>query len=100
MIIVTLDEIEDFIAILERRISEYIFFEFIRCDFEGLRVLLNFLGTLGNQTVVLFQTNLDFPGIKDKKAVIEKIKQMDVDKLNLNLKFIPGTVREIYLSIS
>ncbi len=100
MIVVTLDELEDFITILERRISEYIFFEFIRCEFDGLRVLLNYLGALGNQTVVLFQTNLDFPGIKDKKAVIQKIKEMDIDKLQLNLKFIPGTVREIYLSIS
>ncbi|MHA1799566.1 MAG: hypothetical protein ACTSVY_14055 [Candidatus Helarchaeota archaeon] len=94
-----IDEIEDFIALLEKRISEYIFFEFIRCEFDGLRVLLNFLGNLGN-SIILFQTTMDFPNVKNKKIVIEKIKQIDVEKLNLNLKFIPGSVREIYLSIS
>lgn len=99
MIVITIDEIEDFIALLEKRATEYIFFEFVRCEFDGLRVLLNFLGNLGS-SVVLFQTSLDFPNVKDKKKVIEQIKAMDMEKLNLNLKFIPGTIREIYLSIS
>lgn len=99
MIVISVDELEDFIGLLEKRASEFIFFEFVRCEFEGLCVLLNFLGNIGS-SVVLFQTTLDFPNVKDKKKVIEQIKAMDMQKLNLDLKFIPGSVREIYLSIS
>ena len=99
MIVISVDGIEDFITLLEKRASEIIFFEFIRCEIEGLRVLLNFLGNIGT-SVVLFQTTLDFPNVKDKNKVIEQIKAMDMKKLNLDLKFIPGSVREIYLSIS
>lgn len=99
MIIIHLEELNDFASFLDKRLSNEIFFEFIRPEssFDGICVQLEFLGSLNN-TNVLFTTNLDFPKIKDKEAVKEKLKEIKIS--DLELKLIYGSIREIFFSIS
>ena len=99
MIIIHLEEINDFASFLDKRISNEIFFEFIKPNPElnGLKVQLQYLGVMNN-TNILFTTHLNFPKIKDKTAVVNKLKEIKISDLELRL--VHGTIRELYLSIS
>ena len=99
MIIIHLADLNDFASFLEKRIGNEIFFEFIKPEFSlnGIRVQLQYLGVMNN-TNILFTTHLDFPKIKDKEAVKEKLKGLKI--ADLELKLIHGTIRELYFSIS
>ena len=106
MIIIHLEDLNDFASFLEKRVGNEIFFEFIKSDFKlnGIRVQLQYLGVMNN-TNILFTTHLDFPKIKDKEAVKEKLKEIsldlgDKDKKAVKIKLIHGTIRELYFSIS
>ncbi|MHA1376843.1 MAG: hypothetical protein ACTSRG_00550 [Candidatus Helarchaeota archaeon] len=99
MIIIHLDDLNDFASFLEKRISNEIFFEFIKPEPElnGLKVQLQYLGVMNN-TNILFTTHLDFPKIKDKEAVKNKLKEIKISELDLRL--VHGKIRELYISIS
>ncbi|MHA1300078.1 MAG: hypothetical protein ACTSO9_11720 [Candidatus Helarchaeota archaeon] len=99
MIIIHLEEMNDFASFLDKRISNEIFFEFIKPEpqLNGLKVQLQYLGALNNNNI-LFTTHLDFPKIKDKNAVINKLKEIKISDLDIRL--VHGTIRELYFSIS
>lgn len=99
MIIIHLEDLNDFASFLEKRISNEIFFEFIKAEPElnGLKVQLQYIGVMNN-TNILFTTHLDFPKIKDKEAVRKKLKEIKISDLDLRL--VHGSIRELYFSIS
>ncbi|MFX1450048.1 MAG: hypothetical protein ACFFCM_04335 [Promethearchaeota archaeon] len=99
MIIIHLEDLNDFANMLDKRISNEIFFEFVKPNYEinGIRVQLQYLGVMNN-TNILFTTHLDFPKIKDKESVKKKLKEIKITELDI--KLIHGTIRELYLSIS
>ena len=100
MIIITVKEFEDFYDfLLNNRASDHVFYE-IRQDKHDMivdkLVYFTFLGSHGNFSV-LYQYSIEIPQKIDYKDFINEIKE----KLNIiEIKFIEGTIRELYLSLS
>ncbi|MHA1144785.1 MAG: hypothetical protein ACTSRW_08625 [Candidatus Helarchaeota archaeon] len=99
MLVFTLYEINEFVSFLPYRIHREIFYDFTRANFDGLSVGLAFLAKI-DLNVVLVQTVLNFPGIQDKDAILKKIRETDFGELDLEVKFVHGSIKEIYMSIS
>lgn len=99
MIIFTVHEIDDFVSFLPRRIHAEIFYDFVKSNFEGLAVSLAFVAKM-EQTNILVQTKLKFPSVHDKEAILKKIKDLDFGKPDFEVKFIHGSIKELYVSIS
>lgn len=95
MIIITVENLQDFFYFLKNRISDEIFYYFYLKIIENeKRVFLNFLGKL-DAVIILYQIILKLPFFSE-----EKIKE-ELDKINLgNIKIIQGKITEMFISIS
>jgi hypothetical protein len=102
--------LEDFIKFLEKRITDYIFFEIKEVSQENdlnsqknTEITMHFLGSLPESYgLVLYETKLKFSSkdIGNSEDLIIKEMQKVLDITNLNIKLIKGKIREIYISYS
>ncbi|MHA1266291.1 MAG: hypothetical protein ACTSRS_13745 [Candidatus Helarchaeota archaeon] len=96
MIIIKVEKIEDFISFLNRRIGNEIFYEFAdSTEPYGTRAILCYLAKVDGLTLV-YQSELNFPGIRDVNAIKEKLNKFEFGDIRL----ISGKIREIIMSIS
>lgn len=100
MIVINLKNLADFGVFLEEaRLSDHVFYEVVTDshDHDERRVIyFSFLGMINNLTI-LFQFMKRVPGTVAVPDVVNEISQ---DVAIPGLRFIEGTLREVYLSIS
>jgi hypothetical protein len=90
------DNLGDFVSFLNRRIGNEIFFEFTDSSADmGTRAILSYLAKIDNLTVV-YQGELNFPNVRDVKAIKKKLDEFEFGDIRL----ISGKIREIVMSIS
>lgn len=96
MIIIKVENIEDFVSFLNRRLGDEIFFEFIDIGTNlNIKVVLYYLAKIDTLNVI-YQMELNFPKVRDKAAIKKKLDEFEFG----DIKLIPGKLREIYMSIS
>lgn len=96
MIIIKVDNIEDFASFLNRRMGNEIFYEFLDNTTElGTRAVLSFLAKIDGITVI-YQGELNFPKVRDIDAIRKKLNEFEFGDIRL----ISGKIREIVMSIS
>jgi len=96
MIIIKVEKVDDFVAFLDRRIGNEVFYEFSDSNEPlGTTVFLYYLAKIDNLTVI-YQVDLFFPKIHDKTEIQKKLDQFEFGQIRL----IPGKIREILMSIS
>lgn len=94
MIIVKVDNLEDFVSFLNRRVGNEIFFEFAEAGGDT-RVILCFLAKIDG-IIAIYQGELNFPNIRDQAAIKKKLDEFEFGDIRL----ISGKIREIVMSIS
>ena len=111
MIVIFIDQIEDFVHILEKKkMMEEVFYEFKEVQSEtsklsseiNIEITLHFLAKLETY-MVLYETRLTItqpnaPGI-DHEFVISELQKI-FKKFDTSLSLIKGKIREIFLSYS
>lgn len=96
MIIIKLEKVDDFVAFLDRRIGNEIFYEFSDSgDPLGTTAFLYYLAKIDVLTVV-YQVDLFFPKIREKDEIKKKLDEFEFGQIRL----VPGKLREILMSIS
>jgi len=96
MIIIKLEKVDDFVAFLDRRIGNEIFYEFSDSgDPLGTTAFLYYLAKLDGLTVI-YQVDLFFPKVHDKTEIKKKLDEFEFGQIRL----VPGKLREIIMSIS
>jgi hypothetical protein len=109
MIVIFIDNIEDFLIKLQERVMDDIFYEFretkkkedISSNTE-IKIILHFLAKIEN-SLILYETNLHFgrPSTTNlNQEVINKIQDILNKAENSKIKLIKGKIREIFLSYS
>ncbi len=108
MIVLFIDNIEDFIFFLEKRIMNEIFFESKQIDNKNdltaeieIEIILHFLSKVA-ESIVLYETKIDmskFDNSFDEEKVIGEIQKI-FKKVDPSIRLIKGKIREIYLSYS
>jgi len=109
MIVIYLDQLQDFVSFFENRISDNIFYEIKEIPKENdlesakrIQITLHFLGKMSDEYLVLYETNIEFQTLDMNKAeaiIIEEMQKI-LDTTDLNIKLIKGKIREIYISYS
>ena len=108
MIVIFIDNIENFLSFLEKRIMDEVFYEFkeIKKDIDSsvnfkIEVVLHFLAKVGD-TLVLYETRQTIPksvNSDNDSTVIDSLQKI-IDQIDVSLKLIKGKIREIFLSYS
>ena len=108
MIVIFIDNIENFLSFLEKRIMDEVFYEFkeIKKDIDSsvsvkIEVVLHFLAKVGD-TLVLYETRQTIPksvNSDNDSTVIDSLQKI-FDQIDVSLKLIKGKIREIFLSYS
>ncbi len=126
MIVIFVDNIEDFVSFLEKRVMNEVFYEFKEIKLNNdlsskvkVELILTFLSKVG-EFIVLYETKLDLEKFdyskfknqeitnisKSRKIKFNKrddlIKELQkiLGKVDPSLTLIKGKIREIYLSYS
>jgi len=103
MIVFDIDELEDFMKLLSKRVTNEIFF-YTRDDenkhevqMSGeYEIVLHFLGKIDETRIGLFQTKLKFSKNDAKEKVYNEIKNVFMQ--NTEIKLIKGRITEGYLT--
>ncbi|MHA1339709.1 MAG: hypothetical protein ACTSRZ_06145 [Promethearchaeota archaeon] len=103
MIIFEIEELEDFMKLLQKRINDEIFF-YIKDEKDTqefpagseYEVILHFLGKIDDSRIGLFQTKLTFSRMDPKDKVFSEIKR--VFEQNTAIKLVRGRISEGYIS--
>lgn len=108
MIVIFIDDIEDFVQFLDKRIMNEIFFEFRKKSKTGdlsneveFEIFLHFLSKV-EESMVLYETKINITDLStslNEEEVKTKIQEI-LSKVNPSLKLIKGKIREIFLSYS
>lgn len=100
MIVIFIEEMEEFVNLLSERVMDKIFYEFNGQGEEqniheeaSNQITLQFLSKVEN-SLVLYETKFDA-----ETKEISKIQDV-LDKAEIDLKLIKGKIREIFLSYS
>lgn len=107
MIVIYVDEIEDFLPFLNRRIMDEIFYEFKETKGQDLannikvEIVLHFLAK-ADSTMILYETQLEFsrPETSDLDEEVIKVLKNAFSQLDESISLIKGKIREIFLSYS
>ena len=95
LIIIKVENLDDFAAFLNRRLGDEIFYEFMEGSGIDTIVVLYYLARIDTLNVI-YQVELKFPGVRDRAAIKEKLDEFEFGDIRL----IAGKLREIYFSIS
>ena len=106
MIVIFIDNIENFITFLENRLMDEIFYEVKEVKNEpelntktAKEIILHFLAKAGD-TLILYETKQTLPFTKENdEKVLESLHSI-FNQVNPSLKLIKGKIREIFLSYS
>ena len=108
MIVIFIDNIENFLSFLEKRIMDEVFYEFKEIKSESdlstnikIEIILHFLAKAGD-TLVLYETRhpIPKPVNSDIDSIVINTLQKIFDQIDVSLKLIKGKIREIFLSYS
>ncbi|MFO8019066.1 MAG: hypothetical protein R6U96_10545 [Promethearchaeia archaeon] len=107
MIVIFIDDIEDFVEFLDKRITDEIFYEFKETKGKDIanqvkvEIILHFLAKVEDH-IILYETMLDFTHSQKSDLDKEVIKVMKkaFSQYNTNISLIKGKIREIFLSYS
>ncbi|MHA2287452.1 MAG: hypothetical protein ACXABG_01570 [Promethearchaeota archaeon] len=108
MIVIFIDNIENFLSFLEKRIMDEVFYEFKEIKNEidlslsiEIEIILHFLAKAGD-TLILYETRQTIPkqvNSDNDSTVIDTLQKI-FDKIDVSLRLIKGKIREIFLSYS
>ena len=108
MIVIFIDDIENFLSFLDKRIMNEVFYEFkeIKNDTDLLldnkiEIILHFLAK-AKETLVLYETKqiITKPINSNNDSNVIDTLQKVFDKVDASIRFIKGKIREIFLSYS
>ena len=108
MIVIFIDDIENFLSFLDKRIMDEVFYEFkeIKNDTDlpidtKIEIILHFLAK-AKDTLILYETKqiITKPiNFNNDSNVIDTLQKI-FDKVDSSIRFIKGKIREIFLSYS
>jgi len=108
LIVLFIDDIENFVSFLNRRIMDEIFYEFKQIpsknDLTGkidIEIIIHFLAKI-ETTMALYETKilLEEAGTSNiDERVIEELEKV-LKQVDANLRLVKGKIREIFLSYS
>jgi hypothetical protein len=106
MIVIFIDNIDNFISFLEKRLMDEIFYEVknIKNDKDldtkvRKDIILHFLAKVGD-TLILYETSQSFSANEENEnKVIDSLTNV-ISQVNPSLKLVKGKIREIFLSYS
>ena len=108
MIVIFIDNIEDFLSFLDKRIMDQVFYEFKEIKEERdlskeikIEIVLHYLAKIGD-TLILYETSQKFSKIINSNGDSDVINTLQniFDKADTSLKLVKGKIREIFLSYS
>jgi len=108
LIVIFIDNIENFLSFLEKRIMDEVFYEFKEIKHETdlsanikIEIILHFLAKAGD-TLILYETRQIIPKSvnSDNDSIVINTLQKIFDQIDVSLKLIKGKIREIFLSYS
>jgi len=95
LIVIFCDNIDDFIAFLEKRIMNEIFYEMREREQE---IVLHFLAKVSD-TLILYETKQNITKSTNNEEIITSLENI-FTQVDPSLKLITGKIREIFLSYS
>ena len=108
MIVIFIDDIENFLSFLDKRIMDEVFYEFkeIKNDTDlssnvKIEIILHFLAK-AKDTLILYETKqiITKPMNSNDDSNINDTLQKLFDEVDTSIRFIKGKIREIFLSYS
>ncbi|MGV9197634.1 MAG: hypothetical protein ACOC44_07305 [Promethearchaeia archaeon] len=107
MIVIFIDDIEDFVQFLDRRVMDEIFYEFKELKGKDLsnkvkvEIILHFLAKVDDY-MILYETMLDFKRSQksDLDQEVIKVMKQAFSQYDNKISLIKGKIREIFLSYS
>ncbi len=108
MIVIFIDNIENFLSFLDKRIMNQVFYEFKEIKEESdlskeikIEIILHYLAKIGD-TLILYETRQKVSkavNYDDDSDVIITLQNIFI-KADTSLKLVKGKIREIFLSYS
>ncbi|MBD3194718.1 MAG: hypothetical protein GF317_06670 [Candidatus Lokiarchaeota archaeon] len=108
MIVIFIDEIEDFVNFLNKRVMNEIFYEFKEVNKHkdlstkvDVEIVLHFLSKV-EEFLVLYETKVVITKLSNSNIDEQVIKELQkiFTKVNSSLTLVKGKIREIFLSYS
>ena len=108
MIVIFIDNIENFLSFLDKRIMDQVFYEFKEIKDEKdlskeikIEVILHYLAKIGD-TLILYETKQKISKEINSNSDMDVINTLQniFDKADTSLKLVKGKIREIFLSYS
>ncbi|MBY9009565.1 MAG: hypothetical protein KGD74_06850 [Candidatus Lokiarchaeota archaeon] len=108
MIVIFIDNIENFLSFLDKRIMDQVFYEFREIKDETdlsketkIEIILHYLAKIGD-TLILYETKQKISKTFNSDSDLDVINSLQniFDKTNASLKLVKGKIREIFLSYS
>jgi len=108
LIVIFIDNIENFLSFLDKRIMDQVFYEFKEIKDEidlskeiKIEIILHYLAKVG-ETLVLYETKQKFSKNVNSNNDLDVINTLQsiFDKADTSLKLVKGKIREIFLSYS
>jgi len=104
MIVFTIQQLDDFISLIPKAVTEEIYFTVERdkgdLDNPGkgdINVILHFIGVIGEHGIGLYQTSLNFPRSLSNESIYEEMKKAFIQT---EIKLIRGKITEMFFSVS
>jgi len=110
LIVIFVDNIEDFVTFLNKRVMNEIFYELKRSKSNDdlssdvkIELILHFLSKV-EEFMVLFETNVDIskskhPTSNEGQEIIVELQKI-FNQVDSSISLVKGKIREIYLSFS
>jgi len=108
MIVIFIDNIENFLSFLDKRIMNQVFYEFKEIKEESdlsneikIEIILHYLAKIGD-TLILYETRQKISKTVNTDSDSDVINSLQsiFDKADTSLKLVKGKIREIFLSYS
>ena len=108
MIVIFIDNIENFLSFLDKRIMNQVFYEFKEIKEESdlskeikIEIVLHYLAKIGD-TLILYETRQKISKTVNSDSDSEVVNSLQniFDKADTSLKLVKGKIREIFLSYS
>jgi len=108
LIVIFIDNIENFLSFLDKRIMDQVFYEFKEIKDEKdlskeikIEVILHYLAKIGD-TLILYETKQKISKEINSNSDMDVIDTLQniFDKADTSLKLVKGKIREIFLSYS
>ena len=108
MIVIFIDNTENFLSFLDKRIMDQVFYEFKEIKDETdlskeikIEIILHYLAKIGD-TLILYETRQKISKVINSNGDSDVINTLQsiFEKADTSLKLVKGKIREIFLSYS